>query len=294
MAGLEFRVLGRVEVLRGGEEVTVGRSGTLNLLAGLLLSANTLVAGDALVEVAWGEAQPAHPRAALHNKISRLRQLLRDETIQTVGDAYRLRADVSELDLLQFDSLVSQAQTAACEEDTAAALAAAIGLWRGDPLANTDSLALASEATPRLIERYLMAWEQWAQVSLRLGRAAEVVQRGIPLVGAHLFRERIVRTLMLAFYHEGRTADALTIYDGLRRRLREELGADPGAALQDLHAAILRGTPLKQGSPNATQPRPPRRVFGGLTSRDSASLPGPAGAPALSHRGNTNLLRQLR
>src|SRR5581483_9459014 len=87
MAGLEFRVLGRVEVLRGGKEVAVGRSGTLNLLAGLLVSANTVVAGDALVEVAWGEAQPAHPRAALHNKISRLRQLLGDETIQTVGDA---------------------------------------------------------------------------------------------------------------------------------------------------------------------------------------------------------------
>lgn len=257
MADLEFRVLGRVEVLRGGEEVAVGRSATLNLLAGLLLSANTVVARDALVELAWGGAMPAHPRAALHTKISRLRQLLGDEVIETVGDAYRLRADGNALDLLRFDSLVSQALTAADDEEAAAALAEAIGLWRGDPLANTDSLALASEATPRLTERYLIAWEQWAQVSLRLGRAAEVLQRGVPLVGAHLFREPIVRSLMLAFYLEGRTADALTLYDGLRRRMREELGADPSATLQHLHTAILRGTPLEQGRPHRgpTQPR---------------------------------------
>lgn len=255
IAGLEFRVLGRVEVLRGGVEVAVGRSGTLNLLAGLLVAANTVVAGDALVELAWGEALPAHPSAALHTKISRLRQLLGDERIQTVGDAYRLRADVSELDLLRFDSLVSRARTAASDEDAAAALATAIGLWRGDPLANTDSPALASEATPRLTERYLMAWEQWAQLSLRLGRAAEVVERGVPLVDAYLFREPIVRTLMLAFYHQGRTADALTVYAGLRRRLREELGADPGAALQDLHTAILRGVPVSR----AAHPLTPRR-----------------------------------
>ena len=247
MAELEFRVLGWVEVLRGGQNVAVGRGSTLNLLAGLLVAANTPVSADALAEIAWGEALPASPRAALHSKVSRLRRLLGGDVIETVGAAYRLRADAGELDLLRFESLIAGAAAAASDEETAATLAEAIRLWRGDPLANTDSPVLASEDVPRLTERYLAACEQWAQVSLRLRRAAEVVQLVAPLVAAHPFREPIVRLLILAFYQDGRQADALRVYGNLRRGLSEELGVDPSASLQDLHVTILRSTPAEPG-----------------------------------------------
>jgi Bacterial transcriptional activator domain len=59
------------------------------------------------------------------------------------------------------------------------------------------------------------------------------------LVAAHPFRESLVAQLMLAQYRAGRPADALATYDVLRRRLREELGADPDRTLRDLHATIL-------------------------------------------------------
>lgn len=267
MAGLEFRVLGRVRALRGGEEIAVGRAGTLNLLAGLLVRANTVVTGDALAELAWGEALPANPRAALHSKISRLRRLLSESVIETVGEGYRLRADASQLDLLWFDSLVSRAMTAADDEQAAAALTEAIGLWHGDPLVNTDSLTLASEVAPQLTERYLLACERWAEVSLRLGRPAEVVQRILPLADAHPFREPIVRLLMLAFCQDGRQAEALTVYGALRRRLSDELGADPSPELRDVHTAILRGVLGGSG---------PAQV----ESRQRRYAPGPAAGPA--------------
>jgi hypothetical protein len=173
--------------------------------------------------------------------------LLGDDVIETVADAYRLRADADQLDLLRFDRLLSQAASAATDDHAAAALAEAIGLWRGDPLANITSPALTSEIAPQLTERYLVACEQWAEISLRLGHTAEVARRFAPLAGAHPFRETIVRLLMLALYRDGRQADALKVYDNLRNRLSAELGADPGPALQDLHTAILRGAPADNG-----------------------------------------------
>jgi DNA-binding SARP family transcriptional activator len=268
----EFRVLGRVEALRAGGRVAVGRSAALNLLAGLLLSPNSAVPTYTLAEIAWGQALPSHPQAALHTKISRLRHVLGDGVIETVGETYCLRTDADHLDLLRFEGLMSQASAAPHDAEAAAVMDHAIGLWRGDPLANIDSPTLTSEAVPRLTERYLMACEQWAQASLRLGRAADVVPRLVPLMGAYPFREPIVRLLMLALCHDERKAEALRLYDSLRRRLAEELGTDPGAALQELHVSILRGTLLEYGSAEARSarlcPPVPRPVPGRLARAD--------------------------
>src|SRR4030095_6419580 len=41
-------------------------------------------------------------------------------------------------------------------------------------------------------------------------------------------------------YRGGRQADALRVFEQARRRLRDELGLDPGVALQELEGAILR------------------------------------------------------
>ena len=48
---------------------------------------------------------------------------------------------------------------------------------------------------------------------------------------------------MLALHRAGRSADALDHYRRLRERLVEELGTDPGTALQDLHQRILAADP---------------------------------------------------
>ncbi|HSL63660.1 MAG TPA: BTAD domain-containing putative transcriptional regulator, partial [Gaiellaceae bacterium] len=60
------------------------------------------------------------------------------------------------------------------------------------------------------------------------------------LVGRYPRRERLRGQLMLALYRSGRQVEALTAYRDARQALVDELGIEPGPALQRLHAAILR------------------------------------------------------
>jgi predicted ATPase/DNA-binding SARP family transcriptional activator len=254
---LEFRVLGTLEVRRGTDTVAIGRGATINLVAGLLIPANTVVPSARLAEIAWGEKQPQHPLAALHTKVVRLRRILGEETLTTSGDGYLLPIDPGQLDLQRFNERILAA-SGAPDAEAVGILEEAISLWRGTPLSNTDSLLLQDEVVSPLIERYLTACESWAAASLRLEQPSQVVARIAPLVAAHPFRESLTGHLMAALHQAGRSADALQAYAALRGTLREELGTDPSAPLQGLYMTILRRTPRETPSPTTASLERPR------------------------------------
>lgn len=242
-SGVEFRVLGPVEILRGGVPVVLPGRTTTILLAGLALSPGLTVPNDTLIDWTWGARLPARPRAALQSGISRLRRLVGEDLVETAGFGYRLPADAERLDLVRFSELVATGARAADDgtpERALLSLDRALRLWRGFPLSNVNSPGLCRDLLPGLTEQYLRAVELRSDLCLRLGRYPAVVQELAVVVPQHPFHERLAGQLMIALVKSGRRADALAAYDRLRQALAEELGIDPSPALQALHTRILR------------------------------------------------------
>jgi Bacterial transcriptional activator domain len=119
----------------------------------------------------------------------------------------------------------------------------ALGLWRGPALADLERESFAQAEIRRLEELRLVALERRIDADLAVGRAAELVGELEALIRKHPYRETLHAQLMQALYGAGRQAEALEVYRQTRRLLVEELGIEPGPAIQQLEQAILRQDP---------------------------------------------------
>ena len=135
-------------------------------------------------------------------------------------------------------------------------LSEALSLWRGSPLADFTYEAFASSEITRLEELRLSAQSEWVDAELGLGRHAALIAELEALVARQPLQERLRGQLMLALYRSGRQAEALEVYRDARRLLVEELGIEPGQALQRLEQSILTHDPaLEPPRVRATAPR---------------------------------------
>src|SRR4029453_721720 len=74
--GMEFRILGPLEVRDGATPVRVPGAMERALLADLLVNAGRVVPADRLVEDLWGEQPPGNPANTLQGRVSALRRAL--------------------------------------------------------------------------------------------------------------------------------------------------------------------------------------------------------------------------
>jgi predicted ATPase/DNA-binding SARP family transcriptional activator len=236
---LEFRVLGRLEVLDGGRDVTPARPKQRVLLGLMLLHANEPVTSDTLIEALWRGDPPETALTALHGHISALRKLLGKDSIQTGAGGYLLRCDAPQTDVGRFESLLEQARRERNAERRATLLGTALALFRGDPLADFRYETFAQEEIARLEELRLTALEERIDAELAAGRHSELVPDLERLVTAHPLREPLRGQLMLALYRAGRQGDALQVYQRGRRTVIEQLGIEPGPGLKGLERKIL-------------------------------------------------------
>jgi DNA-binding SARP family transcriptional activator len=119
-------------------------------------------------------------------------------------------------------------------------LAEALALWRGPALAEFAFEPFAQAAIARLEERRLVALEERIAADLALGGHADLVGELEALIAKHPLRERLRGALMLALYRCGRQSEALHVYQETRRILVDELGIEPGPALQRVERSILQ------------------------------------------------------
>jgi DNA-binding SARP family transcriptional activator len=268
---MEFCLLGPLTVRCGGTAVAVPRGRQRAVLAALLLRANHVVAVDELAEALWGPELPASARVSVQNYVARLRGTLgvAGSRIATHPHGYLVRVEDGELDIARFEVLLGEGRAAAREGrwlEAAGRAAAALALWRGEPLADADSEVLIAREGPRLAELRLQAAETRIDAELHLGRPGEVIGELRQLAGEQPLRERLHALLMLALYRDSRQGEALAAYRQARAVLVEELGAEPGPELRQLHQQILAADPaLARTGP----PTPPATAAapGGLAPR---------------------------
>jgi DNA-binding SARP family transcriptional activator len=236
---IEFRLLGPLELETPDGPLPLGGARQRALLAILLLEAGRVVPTERLVDLLWGEDAPRTATTSLHNAVSALRKLLGAEAIETRPPGYLLRVDPAAVDARRFERLVTNRHEAPPAE-RAAALREALALWRGPALAEFAFEEWAQPEIRRLEELRLVAIEERVAADVELGRHGEAIPALETLSAEHPLRERPVELRLLALYAAGRQAEALQAYQDFRARLVEELGIEPGRALQELQRKILR------------------------------------------------------
>jgi YVTN family beta-propeller protein len=252
---LAFRILGPLEVVDEGRPVSLGGLKQRALLAILLLRRGEVVSSDRVIDQLWDERPPATAAKTLHGYVSHLRKALGDDVLLTRGGGYLLAAAPDQVDAERFEAIAADARRALSVDDAAGArvlLEEALGLWRGEPLADLAYEPFAQGAIARLEDARVAALEDRIDADLTLGLHSGLVGELEGLVTAHPNRDRLRGELMLALYRSGRQADALEVYRRGHLSL-DELGLEPGPELHALEQRILIHDPTL-GAPATVEP----------------------------------------
>ena len=248
-SGFQIRLLGPVHAERGGVELVIGSAHRQAVFAALAANPNHALSREELVNAVWGENPPASAMGNIYTYVSTLRRVLepsRDRwsagsVLTSGGGSYCLHIDEQDVDACRFESLREGSRRLRATGDAAAELEvvrAALALWHGEALAGIPG-PYAESQRQRLTELHLATVERHAELMLELGRAAEVRAELVDLVARHPRREHLHGLAMTALARDGRLADAMVLYTDLRERLIEETGTEPGAALRQVHAALV-------------------------------------------------------
>ncbi|HEX6657775.1 MAG TPA: winged helix-turn-helix domain-containing protein, partial [Ilumatobacter sp.] len=140
---MEYRVLGKLEVVRDGQVVDVGAFRQRALLALLLTAPNSVFSTDRILDELWGADGGIDKQNALWVYVSGLRKALEpqrekrtDGTILlTRAPGYLIQAAADQVDALRFERMVSEGRALIDVEPGAASLVLgeALALWRGLP-----------------------------------------------------------------------------------------------------------------------------------------------------------------
>jgi DNA-binding SARP family transcriptional activator len=246
-AGLRIQLLGPVRVWRGDHELEIGGPRRRALL-GMLANSRRAVSRGELIDGLWGHDPPASADNSVHVNIAALRRVLEprrarrapSHLLTAIGSGYKLRLETGTLDTELLDQHMADARRLAGQDPAAAArsLDAALRLWQGASLSGIPG-PWADIERARLDELRQTATADRLDIMLTLGGHHQTLAELAALIRQHPLQERFRGQLMLALYRCGRQADALAAFADTSRVLAEQLGIDPGPALQRLRQQIL-------------------------------------------------------
>ncbi|MEU6541015.1 BTAD domain-containing putative transcriptional regulator [Streptomyces sp. NPDC047000] len=277
---LRLQILGPLRLWRDGVELDAGPRQQAYLLALLLAREGRPISTTELIDLMWDDDVPASALNVIHKYVGALRRLLEPglpargtgSYLQRRGTGYLFAAGVEMLDLVAFRACVATARTALAQQQHEAALdsyAEALGLWQGPagdglahgPAATTVFAALDTE----LYDACVAA----AGLAVSLARPERVLPALHLAASAAPLHEPVQAGLISVLAAAGRQAEALTVFGAVRTRLAEDLGIDPGVALQAAHQQVLAQTPPPTTAAGEDGDRGPARTspVGGLVGR---------------------------
>ena len=251
--GLDFGVLGPLQVSIAGAPVGLGTPKQRAVLAMLVMSRNRPVSSDSLVAAAWEQFPPPEPRASLHSYISNLRKLIGSSgadgraVLASAPPGYRLTVADADCDIGRFVAAKNAGVQAAADsrfEQASTHLAAALAQWRGPVLDDLRDFEFVNPFATALIEDKVVVHTAHAEAEIACNRGHAVIGTLEALVTEHPYREPLWAQLITAYYLSDRQSDALEAYHRLRTTLAEDLGIDPSPTVRTLSERILRQEPL--------------------------------------------------
>jgi DNA-binding SARP family transcriptional activator len=201
-------------------------------------------AREQLIEALWPYRAPAGADTALSALLSRLRSVLGSDVLCGRSEVHLRLPPDAWIDLEAAEEAIHRAEAAVAQQDWARgwgpSLIALFTARRGFLL--REDVPWAQETRRRLEEIHICALECYAAVALGVGGSelAPGERSARELIAIAPYRERGHALLMEILTARGNGAEALRIYEQLRRRLRDELGATPAPELRDLQERLLR------------------------------------------------------
>lgn len=239
-----IQLCGRFVALVDGRRVEAelpGRQGRL-ALAFLALNRHRQVTRPALADVLWPVDRPGLVDTALSALLSKLRRALGQHAIEGRSEL-RLQLPDTWVDVEAALESIHRAEAAVARQawaDTWGPGRVALHVVRRGFLPG-ESAPWVDEQRALLGDVERRALEAIAASSLELGPSEHdsALRSARTLVRLAPHRESGHRLLMRALAAEGNAAEALAVYDGLRVRLRDELGTAPGPETRALHRDLL-------------------------------------------------------
>lgn len=239
LAETRIQLCGRLVVRLDGRRIEDALPGRQGRLAFAYLAANRrrTITRDELADALWTEETGSDRLSPL---VSKLRNVV---PVEGRGDIRLALPADTWIDVEAAAEGLHRAESAVAQGDFAAA-------WGPARVAQhvTTRVFLPGEDAPwidaerrRLEEILIRSLELVGRACVAIGggeldtaeRAARTLIERAP------YRESGHRLLMETLDAQGNTAEALLVYEALRRRLRDELGAAPGSSTQALHRRLL-------------------------------------------------------
>jgi len=240
---LTLRTLGPPRLDGPDGELLRGRRKELALLAYLAARRPRAVPREALADLLWGARPDTNARQSLRQALLSLKRAVPDG-FDAEADAVGLGTDALQLDISLFEADLAAGRRAE-----------AIARWQGDFLSGFEDIG--GEAFRSWLEGEREGLRRRLQVALaelvddaeRRGDRAEAVVWAERWTDLLPLDERGVIRLVRALHAAGRAGEALARRSAYVARLRQDLGVEPSAELEQLGKEIAPGSPAASPAP---------------------------------------------